>query len=74
MTPQEIYQLVVPDLVRVEEELQSYTHGSIGPIADIGEHVLMAGGKRIRPALLLLTAKMLGDISPSMFVSPRSWN
>jgi octaprenyl-diphosphate synthase len=66
LTPQEIYQLVIPDLVRVEEELQSYTHASIRPIADIGEHVLMAGGKRIRPALLLLTAKMLGDISPSM--------
>lgn len=66
MTPQEIYQLVVPDLVRVEEELQSYTHASIRPIADIGEHVLMAGGKRIRPALLLLTANMLGEVSPSM--------
>jgi octaprenyl-diphosphate synthase len=66
LTPQEIYQLVVPDLIRVEEELQSYTHGSIRPIADIGEHVLMAGGKRIRPALLLLTAKMLGEVSPSM--------
>ena len=37
-----------------------------GPIAEIGEHVLMAGGKRIRPALLLLTAKMLGEVSPSM--------
>ncbi len=66
LTPQEIYQLVVPDLVRVEEELQSYTHASIRPIADIGEHVLMAGGKRIRPALLLLTANMLGDVTPSM--------
>ena len=66
MTPQEIYQLVLPDLVKVEEELQSYSSGSIRPIADIGEHVLMAGGKRIRPALLLLTAKMLGEVSPSM--------
>jgi len=66
LTPQEIYQLVLPDLVRVEEELQSYTQGSIRPIADIGEHVLMAGGKRIRPALLLLTAKMIGEITPSI--------
>ncbi len=66
MTPQEIYQLVAPDLIQVEEELQSYTHGSIRPIAEIGEHVLNAGGKRIRPALLLLTARMLGEMSPSM--------
>src|SRR5207249_902461 len=27
-------------------------------------YILNGGGKRIRPALLLLTAKMLGDISP----------
>ena len=65
MTPQEIYQLVAPDLVKVEEELQSYTHASIQPIADIGEHLLNAGGKRIRPALLLLTARMLGNVTPS---------
>jgi len=66
LTPQEIYQLVLPDLIKVEEELQSYTKGSIQPIADIGEHVLGAGGKRIRPALLLLTAKMLGEVTPSI--------
>jgi octaprenyl-diphosphate synthase len=66
LTPQEIYQLVLPDLVKVEEELQSYTSASIQPIKDIGEHVLMAGGKRIRPALLLLTARMLGDVTPSV--------
>jgi octaprenyl-diphosphate synthase len=67
LTPQEIYQLVAADLIQVEEELQSYSHASIQPIADIGEHLLNAGGKRIRPALLLLTARMLnGSISPSM--------
>lgn len=65
MTPQEIYQLVAPDLVLVEEELQSYTHASIQPITDIGEHLLNAGGKRIRPTLLLLTARMLGSVTPS---------
>jgi octaprenyl-diphosphate synthase len=66
LNPQEIYSLVAPDLVKVEEELQSYTRASIRPIAEIGKHVLMAGGKRIRPALLLLTAKMIGGVSPSM--------
>jgi len=63
LKPQEIYQLVAQDLVKVEEELHSYTHASIQPIADVGEHLLNAGGKRIRPALLLLTAKMLGEVS-----------
>lgn len=61
---QEIYQLIAPELGRVEEELKGYTRSEIKPIAEIGEYILTAGGKRIRPALLLLTAKMLGEVSP----------
>jgi octaprenyl-diphosphate synthase len=64
MTPQEIYQLVAAELVSVEEELRGYTRSEITPISEIGEYLLNAGGKRIRPALLLLTAKMLGEVSP----------
>src|SRR5436190_10535859 len=62
--PQEIYQLIAPELDRVEEELKGYTRSEITPISEIGEYLLNAGGKRIRPALLLLTAKMLGDVLP----------
>jgi octaprenyl-diphosphate synthase len=64
MTPQEIYQLIAPELNLVEEELRTYTRSGIRPITEIGEYLLNAGGKRIRPALLLLTAKMLGPVSP----------
>jgi len=64
MTPQEIYQLVAPELILVEDELRGYTRSDVTPISEIGEYLLNAGGKRIRPALLLLTAKMLGDVSP----------
>src|SRR6476660_1172365 len=64
MTPQEIYQLIAPELLLVEEELRGYTRSDITPISEIGEYLLNAGGKRIRPALLLLTAKMLGEVSP----------
>jgi len=66
MTPQEIYQLVAPELALVEEELRGYTRSDIHPISEIGEYLLNAGGKRIRPALLLLTAKMLGATSPTV--------
>src|SRR5438128_9871321 len=64
MTPQDIYQMIAPELVLVEDELKVYTRSDITPISEIGEYLLNAGGKRIRPALLLLTAKMLGDVSP----------
>jgi octaprenyl-diphosphate synthase len=64
MTPQQIYQLIAPELLQVEEELRGYTRSDITPISEIGKYLLNAGGKRIRPALLLLTAKMLGEVSP----------
>ncbi len=64
MTPQEIYQLILPELVRVEDELRGYTRSDVAPISQIGEYLLNGGGKRVRPALFLLTAKMLGDVSP----------
>ncbi|HEX4997367.1 MAG TPA: polyprenyl synthetase family protein [Terriglobia bacterium] len=63
MTPQEIYGLIAPEMSRVEDELRAYTRSPVKPIADIGSHLLNAGGKRIRPALLLLTARMLGAVS-----------
>src|ERR1700722_16086376 len=65
LTTQEIYKLVAPELVLVEQELREYTHSDIQSISQIGEYLLNAGGKRLRPALLLLTAKMLGGVSPS---------
>jgi octaprenyl-diphosphate synthase len=65
MTPQEIYELVAQDLASVEDELRRYTRSDIQPISEIGGYLLNAGGKRLRPVLLLLTAKMLGPVSPA---------
>ena len=65
LTQQEIYGLIAPDLVRVEEELKAYTRSSIKPISEIGRYLIDSGGKRVRPALLLLTARMLGSASNS---------
>src|SRR5438552_1619412 len=65
-TPQEIYQLVAPELALVEEELRGYTRSEIRPISEIGEYLLDAGGKRLRPILLLLTAKMFGEVTQSV--------
>lgn len=64
LSPQEIYGLVSDDLARVEAELDSYARSGIEPVAAIGQHLLGAGGKRLRPALLLLAARSLGDVTP----------
>lgn len=65
-TQYEIYSLVAAELSRVEEELAGYTVSDVDSITEVGRYLLDAGGKRIRPALLLLTARMLGEASPSI--------
>src|SRR5262245_18755341 len=62
LPPQEIYRLIAPELLLVEEELRGYTRSDITPISEIGEYLFNAGGKRIRPALFLLTVKMVGEV------------
>src|SRR5687768_17523481 len=43
----------------VEEELRRNFRSKITTIQDVGEHILGGGGKRLRPALLLLVSRML---------------
>jgi octaprenyl-diphosphate synthase len=52
--------LVETKLRRVETELLSRTRSPIDTIAEIGDYLVESGGKRIRPALLLLSARVLG--------------
>ncbi len=51
--------LIAPKLQMVEEELRRNFESNIQTIHDVGEHILGGGGKRLRPALLLLVSKML---------------
>jgi octaprenyl-diphosphate synthase len=51
--------LVAPKLQLVELELKRNFESGIKTLHDVGEHILAGGGKRLRPALLLLVAKML---------------
>ena len=50
---------VAPKLQLVEEELRRNFESQIKTIGDVGEHILAGGGKRLRPALLLLVSNML---------------
>jgi octaprenyl-diphosphate synthase len=66
LNPQHLYELVAPELAEVETELRGYCSSSVSTISEIGEYILKGGGKRIRPMLLLLTSRMIGDVSPSV--------
>src|SRR5438477_1948217 len=60
ITAKEIFELLRDDLAAIEREFGRDTVSSVRAITDIGEYLRGGGGKRIRPALLLLSAKLMG--------------
>jgi octaprenyl-diphosphate synthase len=54
----EIFELLRDDLAAIEREFGRDTVSSVSAITDIGEYLRGGGGKRIRPALLLLSSKL----------------
>lgn len=56
----EFFELLREDLAAIEREFGRGTVSNVGVITEIGEYLRAGGGKRIRPALLLLSAKLLG--------------
>lgn len=55
------------DLHRVEEELQRVIAERSGSLRSAAEMMFYTGGKRLRPALVLLVAKLFGPIQPGIF-------
>jgi octaprenyl-diphosphate synthase len=55
----EVFDLLRDDLVALEGEFGRDTVSGVQAITEIGEYLRNGGGKRIRPALLLLSAKLL---------------
>jgi len=56
----EIFDLLRDDLAALEGEFGRDTVSDVPAITEIGEYLRAGGGKRIRPALLLLSAKLFG--------------
>jgi octaprenyl-diphosphate synthase len=55
-----IFDLVRDDLSLVEQEIAAQNVGAIEPVAEISSYLCAGGGKRLRPALLLLAAGASG--------------
>ena len=52
--------LLAPDLLRLNEVLRAELSSDVALIGEIGEYLIAAGGKRLRPMLVLLSARALG--------------
>jgi len=55
-----IFELLREDLAAIEREFGRDTVSSVRAITEIGEYLRRGGGKRLRPALLLLSARLFG--------------
>ena len=55
-----IFDLVRNDLDQVEKKISAESVASVDAVTAVGRYLQSAGGKRLRPALLLMSAKLVG--------------
>ena len=65
-TAKEVFDLLSDDLRAIEREFSADAVSSVAAITDISGYLREGGGKRIRPSLLLLSAKSQGYIGDGM--------
>jgi octaprenyl-diphosphate synthase len=61
LTALEMLELVRDELQQVDHEISLRSVASVGAITTIGRYLHQSGGKRLRPTLLLLSSKLIGD-------------
>ena len=59
--------LIGEDLKNVELQFKKDLQSDVPLIRKVGEYVLASGGKRIRPALVLLAAKLCGKRTAALY-------
>src|ERR1700757_249082 len=62
----EVFDLVSADLEKVEREIGLESVASVEAINYINQYLQAGGGKRLRPILVLLSGRMLGDGNPML--------
>jgi octaprenyl-diphosphate synthase len=60
LTAREIFDLIQDDLVEVEKKITVESVASVDAVTAIGQYLQSSGGKRLRPTLLLIAAKLVG--------------
>src|SRR5258708_18278099 len=58
---EDLYQVIFPFLLQTERVLQDVATRGKGMIPEIVNYVIQAGGKRLRPALVVLSAQLGGS-------------
>jgi len=58
---EDLYQNIFPFLLQTERQLQEVATRGKGLIPEIVDYVIQAGGKRLRPALVVLSTQLGGE-------------
>jgi len=61
MTADRIFLMIHREIAAVEDEFERHARSNIQIISHIGRYLYHSGGKRVRPALLILSAKVFGE-------------
>jgi octaprenyl-diphosphate synthase len=56
----EFLELIKDDMQNVEEEFQGWLTSQVPRLTEVAQDLINRGGKRFRPALLLLSARLCG--------------
>jgi octaprenyl-diphosphate synthase len=59
-----MFEPVRADLEAVEREFERQVQSKVAVIPEIGEYIQKSGGKRVRPAVLLMAARLCGYVGP----------
>jgi octaprenyl-diphosphate synthase len=61
LSAREIFDLIQDDLVQVEKKITAESVAGVDAVTAIGQYLQSAGGKRLRPAMVLLASKLAGN-------------
>src|ERR1035441_4830593 len=61
VTAREVFDLIRDELEQVEKKIAAESVASADAVTAIGQYLQSSGGKRLRPSLLLLSAKLAGN-------------
>jgi len=65
MTWQEIFEILRPELGLVESQFRDELVSRVPAVTAIGQYLQVSGGKRLRPALVLLSSRLFSEATPA---------
>ena len=60
VTLEQLYALIGPDMKAVDAVIRNRLHSDVALVSQVAEYIIASGGKRMRPALVLLAAGAMG--------------